>query len=1104
MTTAAQPPRASSSFARVASAVVFVVGALVLLGWILGIAALTSVVPGWPKMVASTALAFVLAGVSLWLQASERLRAGAYVCAALAIFIGAFGVTTRLLGWNVRLDNLSIEKLSIAGISPAGSMSPATALSFVLVGSALLFARGHRFSRTYQMCAILTLLIGWLGFSRYIFGGEPLVPYAAMAIHTATLLLLLGAGVLSLRSDVGLMRLLSSRLAGGYSARRLLPAAILVPLIAGSLALYAERTVWLDVEGAFSLFALTSVIVFGVLAWINAAVIERTDLERQQAQRALEASEARTQLIIETALDAVITIDQYGAISGWSSQAETLFGWQRSEVIGRSLAGTIIPERYRDAHRNGLRRYVETGEARVLNRRIELSALHRDEHEFPVEIAITPLRIGESVAFSAFIRDITERERATAALRESQQLLQAIVDNSVPIIYVKDLDGRYLLVNRRFEEIFHRTRDTLLGRTDHDLFPKEAADAFRDMDRRVVAADAPLTEEEVAPHHDGPHDYLSVKAPLRDRDGRVYAVFGISTDITERKLAEQRLHAQLDRLNLLDRTTRAIGERQDLRSILQVVLRSLEDRLLIDFGCVCLFEPAQQALSVNCIGAKSQTLARELGLTEQSRIDVDTNGLARCVGGQLVYEPDTAALPLAFFSRFARSGLRSVVLAPLLVESQVFGVLIASRREPHGFTSGDCEFLRQLSQHVALAAHQAQLYTALQRAYDDLRESQQAILQQERLRALGQMASGIAHDINNALSPAALYAESLLERDPTLSPQARDHLGIIQRAIEGVSSTVARMREFYRPREHAAALEPVDLNRMLQQAVDLTRARWSDMPQEHGVVIEMQLALAADLPAIMGEQNEIRDAFTNLILNAVDAMPEGGTLTVRSRAETRTGMQTHVSVEICDTGMGMSEVVRSRCLEPFFTTKGDRGTGLGLAMVYGMVQRHNAEIEIESRLGVGTVVRLTFTAGSAAAVAREAAVVRSLQRLRILVIDDDPLLLESLQLTLEFDGHEVIAADGGQAGIDAFMAAMQRSERFSVVITDLGMPHVDGRAVAAAIKAALPATPILLLTGWGHRLQAENDLPEHVDRVLGKPPKLTDLRIALAELTAQS
>jgi len=215
-------------------------------------------------------------------------------------------------------------------------------------------------------------------------------------------------------------------------------------------------------------------------------------------------------------------------------------------------------------------------------------------------------------------------------------------------------------------------------------------------------------------------------------------------------------------------------------------------------------------------------------------------------------------------------------------------------------------------------------------------------------------------------------------------------------------------------------------------------------------------------------------------------------------------MQIHLDVR--DTGVGMDESTKQRCLEPFFTTKGERGTGLGLAMVYGMVQRHNAEIEIESEPGEGTTVRLIFPVSvpSTASSVRPLAPLRPKQRLRLLIVDDDPLLLKSLRDTLESDGHLITVADGGQAGIEAFVTAQKRGECFGLVITDLGMPHVDGRKVAATIKAASPATPIILLTGWGERLVAEHDVPPHVDRVLNKPPKLQQLRAALAELTASS
>ena len=658
----------------------------------------------------------------------------------------------------------------------------------------------------------------------------------------------------------------------------------------------------------------------------------------------------------------------------------------------------------------------------------------------------------------------------------------------------RPVDYRFLEINPAFE------RQTGLlnaqGKLMRELAPNHEAHWFE------LYGGVALTGEPV-------HFENEAKALGRYYDVRAYRVGGAESrkvailfnDVTEQKKAEGKLQAQLERLGLLHQITRAIGERQDLKSIFGVAIRTLEDRLPIDFGCVCLYEAADKYLTVAGVGLRSQELAMELALTERAQIAIDENGLSRCVRGDLVYEPDVNQVASAFPQRLAKAGLRSVVAAPLLVESRIFGVLIAARREPHSFSSGECEFLRQLSEHVALAAHQAQLYGALQDAYEDLRQTREAVMQQERLRALGQMASGIAHDINNAISPVALYTDSLLEREASLSAQGRSQLETIQRAIHDVAATVARMREFYRKRESQSSLAPVQLNELVPQVVDLTRARWSDMPQQRGIVIQLRTELAEGLPVIMGVESEIREALTNLIFNAVDAMPEGGALTLRTRVVAKDSEPVRqVQLTVSDTGGGMDEEARRRCLEPFFTTKGERGTGLGLAMVYGMVQRHAAEIDIESALGAGTSMRLSFAAPPAETeVAAESQKVHALPTdLRILVVDDDPVLLKSLHETLQADGHSVVTASGGQAGIDAFLAVQTQGGVFDAVITDLGMPYVDGRQVSTAVKSKAPGTLVIMLTGWGQRFVADGGTPLHVDTVLSKPPKLRELRQALA------
>jgi len=711
----------------------------------------------------------------------------------------------------------------------------------------------------------------------------------------------------------------------------------------------------------------------------------------------------------------------------------------------------------------------------------------------------------------AFNQMLAQLQTQHEALQESETRVRAVLNSALSAVIVMDSNGLIVDWNTRAEAMFERTREQAIGQ---ELAAVIVPPAQRDAHRRGLAhyrssGEGPILNrplETSALRPDGSEFPAEISiSPMKSGDTVNFC--GFITDITERKQIERRIQGHLGRLDLLHRITRAIGDRQDLNSIFRVVLQNLEDNLPVDFGCVFLYDAAAEMLTVASTGAASAALAEQLDMREQTQVPIDANGLSRCVRGELVYEPDVRPLPFAFPQRLAGGGLLSLVISPLLAESQVFGVLVAARRKANSFSSGDCEFLRQLSEHVALASHQAQLHAALQEAYDDLRQTQKTVMQQERLRALGQMASGVAHDINNAISPVALYTESLLEREPHLSERARHYLTTIQRSIEDVAETVARMREFYRPREPQLILTRVALNRLATQVIDLTRARWNNLPQERGFVISLKTELAADLPEIMGAESEIRDALTNLIFNAVDAMPEGGTLTIRTRAadsEPAPGSEPQrlAQLEVIDTGVGMDEQTRRHCLEPFYTTKGERGTGLGLAMVYGMIQRHGAELEIESEVGVGTTVRIEFSAVAApgAPAMRLPTQPGGMRRLRILIVDDDPIIVESLREILENDGHLVAAADGGRRGIELFTASCATREPFAVVITDLGMPYVDGRQVAAEIKALSPATPVLLLTGWGQRLLAENDAPPHVDRVLNKPPKLRELRQALAEL----
>ncbi|HEY0107328.1 MAG TPA: ATP-binding protein [Rhizomicrobium sp.] len=574
-----------------------------------------------------------------------------------------------------------------------------------------------------------------------------------------------------------------------------------------------------------------------------------------------------------------------------------------------------------------------------------------------------------------------------------------------------------------------------------------------------------------------------------------------------RRKIEHKLHMQVERLNLLNQITRAIGDRLDLNSIFQIVVRSLEDRLPVDFAAALLFDPVRRKLTVGNVGVRSAPLASELAMAEQAEIEIDGNGLSHCIAGDLVYEPDISGVSFPFPMRLARGGLRSLVISPLIVGGHVFGLFVIARRAVSDFNSSDCEFLKQLCEHVSLAVHQAELRGTLQRAYDDLKQTQQAAMQQERMRAIGQMASGIAHDINNAISPVAIYTQSLLETAAGQAPAIRSYLQTVQRVVNDVAATISRLREFYRPREEQIVLRPVALNELVEQVIDLTRARWSDIPQQRGIAIEIRRDLDANLPDVPGVDGEIREALTNLVFNAADAMPDGGRLTVSTRtveiaSQTASGQPIRrVQLAVSDTGAGMSEAVLRRCFEPFYTTKGERGTGLGLAMVQAAAQRHNAEIGIDSELGKGTTITLTFPiarGGADAAKVPLAPAPRS--ALRLLLIDDDPFVLDAMRTVLELEGHSVAEANSGRAGIDMFLECLAAGRPFDVVITDLGMPNVDGNQVIETLKAASGDTPIILLTGWGRRLDAPGRGTSRADFILPKPPDLEELRATFAQI----
>ncbi len=380
------------------------------------------------------------------------------------------------------------------------------------------------------------------------------------------------------------------------------------------------------------------------------------------------------------------------------------------------------------------------------------------------------------------------------------------------------------------------------------------------------------------------------------------------------------------------------------------------------------------------------------------------------------------------------------------------------------------------------------------------------VIQQERLSALGQMANGVAHDFNNDLAMIVGFSELLLKRSENLAnpEKVRSYLQMIRAVAGDAAKVVDRLREFSRHRDEGEVFVPVNLNELVDQCILLTQPRWRNQAQAAGVTIQIETDLHP-LPNVSGNASDLRDALTSLIFNAVDAMPEGGTLTFRTRLEGQ-----RARLEVIDTGTGMSDEVRQHCFEPFFTTKGERGTGLGLSLVYGTIQRHDGSIEIQTTAGQGTTISVQLPLATTAAEIPApdpvpAPIEDPAAPRRVLLVEDEAPLRRILTEFLSIERHVVETAANGREGLEKFLTNVSledSSAHFNLVVTDLAMPEMSGDQLAVGIKNAKPDVPIILLTGLGEMLRASGEKPVGVDLVLAKPVSMATLQRAVVQVTS--
>ena len=439
----------------------------------------------------------------------------------------------------------------------------------------------------------------------------------------------------------------------------------------------------------------------------------------------------------------------------------------------------------------------------------------------------------------------------------------------------------------------------------------------------------------------------------------------------------------------------------------------------------------------------------------------------------------------------------SLVCVPFSVKDRVAGVITLSRYGIDQFLPEDLEIVTIFAGHCSVAIANARLYADLRRAFEELHATQGQLVQSAKLNALGEMASGVAHDFNNMLAAILGRTQLLLAR--VQEPELRRSLELIEQTAQDGAQTVKRIQEFTRVRLDEV-FDEVDLNRILLDVVELTRPSWQSQAKARGIGIEVAKSLDAKR-GVAGNASELREVFTNLVLNAVDAMPDGGRLELATRED-----DDRVVVEVRDSGHGMAAETQARCFDPFFTTKAVKGTGLGLSVAYGIVSRHHGSISVESRQGEGTTFRLAFPvkreAASPAPRADEPAAIGSF---RMLVVDDEEAVLSVMGELLEALGQTVTTAHGGVIGLEKLkaMAAGAADNRPEVVFTDLGMPGVSGWDIARTTRETFPDACVVLVTGWGVQIDAESAREKGVDYLLGKPFTVDDVEATLRKIRAR-
>jgi signal transduction histidine kinase/HAMP domain-containing protein len=571
---------------------------------------------------------------------------------------------------------------------------------------------------------------------------------------------------------------------------------------------------------------------------------------------------------------------------------------------------------------------------------------------------------------------------------------------------------------------------------------------------------------------------------IGDAFGRMLGDLRSSTD---------RLEDLVFKLSTLNEVVELASRIPQLQDLLSLVLERTMRTVRATIGSIMLLDHDRQVLRV----VAARGLPEAIVGTAEVAVGEGVAGKVVQLGEPILVE-DISADPRFAKPSDPKYGSGAFMCLPVRVEDRIIGVVnlakSAAAAPSPAFSPTDLQFLNTLMTHIAYAVdnarllQEAQLSTnRLRRAMEDLRTTQTRVVEGETLRAVGQMASGMAHHVNNLLAVISGRTQLLLAR--ITQPEIRRPLEVVQRATFDAAEVVRRVLGFTALQPAAGAVA-IDLNEVVREVVELTRPRWRDEAQMRALAIDVSLELG-DVPRVAGEASALREVTMNLLFNAIDALKQGGAIRISSWAA-----DNWVYCAVADNGVGMTDDVRRRAFEPFFTTKGPQGTGLGLSVAHTIVQRYGGELSLRPNDGGGTVVTLRLPQAAPGTLGAEAIETPAGPPLRVLVIDDEVTVREALADSLTEEGHTVVQAGSGREGL----ARLADGAAVDVVVTDLGMPEMTGWDVARAVRSRYPGLPVGLVTGWAVALELSNEERRGVDFVIAKPYTLEGLRAALRDI----